>query len=224
MVNYMTREEIEKRINYIFKQLESIQIITDFDKLHKEVLKLYFEYLKLLVQIQPVIPKREDRKNLINGNCYLYALDLPIPNIFKQKYEKFHDNIFGFNVGEIGNYQFDGQDQNYKYPNEKVLLDALGADLEFLKIKSYESDIKAHPSHGGFKVAIFLDAYNYPNDYHFARQDRFGIWTQKDGWYCEKITSTRDIIRNVGNFNIEEDTDYLYVKTLELVKPSINLH
>ncbi len=214
----MSEEELKiktcKQRMYLLKErLKQLNYTNDFNY-HQEVLKLYRRYLKNYVQIQNPIPHKNDTRLHYNSNCYFYALDLPIMLLFKDCYEKHSDtSYFWLDIGEIG-----------KCPLESLTLEnfwtSFYKDLEYLGIKAYHSTINAPLRYGGFKIAIFLA---YGVDYHFARQNSDGMWVQKIGYSDRNNDGAEYHISDDPRSFIKESLPYEYIKTLELVKPTIKL-
>ena len=102
--------------------------------INREILNLYKKYLQLLLKYQEAIPCLENDIKLKNVSCYLYALGLNIPTIFKNTYESLLPWQFGADPGEISGYDafIDGW-------TDTELLDRLYADLDTLEIKAYRS-------------------------------------------------------------------------------------
>lgn len=214
----MKKDVIDKKIAYILRKLSELEHISLEDD-SNNVTKLYGKYLKLLVQMENIA----SLDSLLNGNCYFYALGLPMPVEFKKMYSLLTNHDYRVNIGELGGYKdlytvINPVKSIYHFNN---LIEALNADLDFLKIKQYESSIDELPKHGGFKIMIFSDDDRKKGDYHLARQSQNGIWTHKIGYYNKEIVKTSDILGYMDNFNRKQDTNYEYVKTLELVKPVI---
>lgn len=210
----MKKETINRKINNTLNMVRNFDGTSPFNN-YERLMNLYRKYLKLQVMSEN-IPKDYV---LSKGNCYFYALGLPIPDIFYQKYWELYGNIWQINVGEVGkDYRIlTNKLALYKY---RYLLEALYADLETLKIKSYECNIDSMPTHNGFKIAIFSYNNSWKGDYHFVRQNPDGTWMQKLG-YSPYISSCKNILEFIDDYNRKKDTDYEYVKTLELVKPVI---
>ncbi len=203
----MTKREIINQINELYNTLKNLEINSQNNFIMQaKIIDIYRQYLQLLVQIQNPIPHLEDNYQLQNGNCYFYALALPIPSYFKKIYQK-TASAFTLNVGELSNTF------NYYPFNSKDVLEYLYADLEYLKIKYYASNIKDNPQHNGYKIALFVDEYE--PDYHFMRQNIDGTWSQKYGYNGSIL-----ITPHVNDFLLDSP-HYEYVKTLEIVKPTI---
>ena len=196
---------MERKLADIFLELTSLLKNRELTKevANKEIRKLYREYLKLYVKLNRMIPEFDDGKFKGNVNCYFYALDLPLP--------------FCTNLGEISGLEF--FDYKFSNPTSSDLLDYVYTDLDTLNIKAYDSAINMSPKNNGYKIVIFMEV-NKDYDYHFVRQNIDGSWSSKLGYKkcVVKMYNPLDYL----NDNINHDrTSYEYIKTLELVKPSI---
>ena len=213
----MNREYL-KLVNIYYKLLELYFILPfkyGFDKekdkkINIEILNLYKEYLQILVNIQDPIPLLKNDNKLKNGSCYLYALGLSIPTIFKNVYEVLTDWQFGTDPGEISGYNPLENEWN-----EKEFLERIYADLDALKIKAYPSSLNASIKHNGYKIACFLDKDG--KDFHFARQNLNGLWSQKRG-FNKKVYKD---INPEAFLYLSKDYNYELIETLEIVKPCI---
>lgn len=204
----MDRIEIYKQITIIYKQLSEIN--TPSYETYRRIIELYGEYLKLLVQIQSPIPNPKRDYRLFYGNCYFYAFGLPIVYLFRKKFSKiFKPENFELNVGDISGLNI------LEAPNNKEdLLECLYSDLDFLKIRFFESDISSSVAHEGYKVGIFFNSYDEDGDYHFIRQNANGLWSQQFGF--------RGLVYWSDNPIEELEAEcYEYVKTIEIVKPTL---
>lgn len=177
--------------------------------INREILNLYKKYLQLLLKYQEAIPCLENDIKLKNVSCYLYALGLNIPTIFKNTYESLLPWQFGADPGEISGYDafIDGW-------TDTELLDRLYADLDTLEIKAYRSTVNAPNKHNGYKIACFLDKDG--KDFHFARQNQDGIWSQKIGF------DNRIYLSDNPKAFLDKIHKYKYelIRTLEIVKPN----
>lgn len=215
----MKREKINAKIVAVFQELEELLLREDLTKslANKEIRRLYREYLKLYVRINRMIPDYDEGRFKGNINCYYYALDLSLPNVFSESFETITHNSFCTNIGEISTLKF-FQD-NFENPTSSDLLDYVYSDLDTLEIKFYDSGINIPLHHNGYKIAIFMEN-NKRCDYHFVRQNSDGSWSSKLGY--ENLVVKSDNPLNYLNDNIYNiQTYYEYVKTLEIVKPSI---
>lgn len=215
----MSTTEIYLKINDVFLELASL--IMDDNLVSKvantEIRRLYREYLKLYVQVSRMIPEYDDGKFKGNMNCYFYALDLSLPNVFKNSFERITGIPFCTNIGELSALKYFSN--NFIIPTSTDLLDYVYTDLDTLKINVYDSAINMLPRHEGYKIAIFMEN-NKRHDYHFARQNSDGSWSSKIG-YEECIVKSDNPFNYLNENLFEVKTNYEYIKTLELVKPSI---
>ena len=213
----MTREKINKKITEIFQELDELLAREDLTRslASNEIKRLYREYLKLYVKICRMIPEYEEGRFKGNINCYFYALDLSLPYIFSESFTRITNFPLRTNIGEISALKYFRN--NFEAPTD--LLDYVYTDLDTLKIKVYDSGINIPLHHNGYKIALFIED-NKRHDYHFARQNSDGSWSSKLGY--EELIVKSDNPLNYLNDNIYNiQTYYEYVKTLELVKPSI---
>ena len=178
--------------------------------INRDILNLYKKYLQLLIKYQEAIPSLENDYKLKNVSCYLYALGLNIPTLFKNAYEVLTTWQFGVDPGEISGYNAFVEGWT-----KEELMERLYADLDTLKIKTYPSTITSPINHDGYKIACFLDKDG--KDFHFARQNSNGIWSQKMG-FNKKIYIDND---PTAFLHLSKDYNYELIKTLELVKPGI---
>lgn len=215
----MNTKKINAKIVAIFHELDELLAREDLTKTlaNSEIRRLYREYLKLYVRINRMIPEYDEGKFKGNINCYFYALDLTLPYVFKESFERITHHPFCTNLGEISALKYFRD--NFIVPTPCDLLDYIYTDLDTLKIKAYDSTINSPLKHNGYKIAIFMED-NKRHDYHFARQNIDGSWSSKIGYeeLIVKSDNPFDFL-NENLFGIE--TNYEYVKTLELVKPSI---
>ena len=99
----MSTTEIYLKINDVFKELLSLLMDDELETevANTEIRRLYREYLKLYVKVSRMIPKYDDGKFKGNMNCYFYALDLSLPNVFKNSFERITGIPFCTNIGEL---------------------------------------------------------------------------------------------------------------------------
>jgi len=166
-----------------------------------DINRLYIEYLKLSIRFGTNNPTYEKDLYAYNRtNCYCYALGLKFPWIFYKLYLQRANEDFAHNIGFISY-------KNYS-EDKKSILENLYSDLDVLKIQTYDADIESHPSHGGYKIAVYV-AEDY--DFHILRQNKDGIWSHKLGYtdYILKLPQPEPL-----------NPEYELVKTLEIVKPT----
>ena len=213
----MEKEYYLKLIN-IYRKLIQMYFILPFKygfsnnkgkNINRDILNLYKNYLQLLIKYQESIPCLENDYKLKNVSCYLYALGLNIPTIFKNVYESLLSWQFGADPGEISGY-----DAFINCWTETELINRLYADLDTLKIKAYPSTVNASNKHNGYKIACFLDKDG--KDFHFVRQNPNGIWSQKIGFDKNIYLSDNPMafLDEIPHYNYE------LIRTLEIVKPN----
>ena len=215
----MNVNSIKYKIADIFLELTSLLENEELTKsvANKEIRRLYREYIKLYVKISRMIPDYDEGKFKGNINCYFYALDLSLPNVFSESFERITNLPFCTNLGEISALKYFRE--NFIVPTPADLLDYVYTDLDTLKIKVYNSAINLPIRHNGYKIVIFMEN-NKRRDYHFVRQNSDGSWSSKIG-YEELIVKSDNPFDYLNDNLFDIKTDYEYVKTLELVKPSI---
>lgn len=171
-----------------------------------EIYELYIRYLKLYMLL-PIKSPEFDKNNPLyfNGNCYCYALMLPIPEEFYNAYMNAYADIdfplsLRHDVGFISKKEFSLK------PSK--LLDNLKRDLDYLDIDYYETDIGSMNNHGGYKISLYCNPFE---DFHFIREDSDGKWSHKLGYAgsIERINPSERIY----NYNL--------VTTYEIVKPGV---
>ena len=215
----MNKKKINNKITEVFMELSELLAKEDLTKsiANKEIRRLYREYLKLYVKICRMIPEYEEGRFKGNINCYFYALDLPLPNVFSESFESITNLPFCTNLGEISALKYFRH--RFLVPTSTDLLDYVYTDLDTLKINAYDSAINLPIRHNGYKIAIFFEN-NKRRDYHFVRQNSDGSWSSKIG-YEELIVKSDNPFDYLNDNLFDIKTNYEYVKTLELVKPSI---
>lgn len=197
--NILNKLKIQYEILKIYNKL------FDEANTYNDIIKLYFKYLKLQVLIDKKIPYfLPSPDGFKYGNCYTYALGLTCPKDFWELCCKFNKRI-NFDVGFI-RYGNDWVVNN----SEEQLLDNFYADCELLKIRVYKGEIL--PMHGGYKVFLFVDklmASGKSVGYHFVRENKWGILSNKNGYNgeIEKLSSLDDISH-----------DCKLIRTLEIVR------
>ena len=208
----MTEYDVLRKMMEIKQELLLIIKSGKSKYFEEEINSLYIEYLKLYVQVSERIPKYNSLDLKFKGtrhNCYFYALDFAIPQVFDDAMSSIGYNRLENSVGIISS------GMPIWEINRTNLLDKFYADMDTLNIKVYNSDKYSCNIHDGYKVGIYIDDNSISNDYHFVRENSNGNFSHKCGYFSrpELLTCLRDIIR----------TDYYYelIKTVELVKPTI---
>ena len=218
----MDTNKIKEQIKEIYQNLNSLFLeyqnkdylclgMIGINQLRRQILVLYREYLSLVLKLQSLKPDAVSNYSLRNSNCYLYALALPVPIIFKRTYNKLIRDDFGFDLGEYANYKALFRETNFTKNN---LIERLESDLAYFQIDFFESSIDSVIKHNGYKINLYMN--RDAKDYHFIRQNKDGLWSDKNGY--------KGTIKEVLNSHLDEGCVnnkmfYEYVKTLEIVKP-----
>ena len=150
------REIIDLKTKLLFLKSEMEKLNDDSKSSSLKMQELYREYLKLEVRLQPKLPKNKNAFFSLNANCYTYALDLPVPPFLNEMLSKnpYLKNFLTIqNVGMISGHR---GSIKYGIKCEKEFLECLYKDLEYLKIKYYESDILSKQKHNGYKIGGLL--------------------------------------------------------------------
>jgi len=193
---------------------ELLKIYRELLKKHVDgvcVLDLYVEYLKLCLKMDYKNPHYSKfAPGFTYGNCYTYALDFKVPSIFRDIYILTNKRDIYYDVGFISCPVHD----TYVTSRSK-LIEYFYQDCDYLKICVFECGYKDNPSHGGYKIHMFIDPkteIGKSYDFHFVRENVGGILSDKNGCNgeIERIYTMDTITKH-----------YDYVKTLEIVKPNV---
>jgi len=164
---------------------------------------LYIEYLKQIIKLGTNSPIYERGNNKYDGcNCYMYALGLTEKRLFATIYREVAGKDFFYNAGFT----------TFRGPThlKKQFLEYIKEDFQTLGISSYSSSIEAPLQNNGFKISLFFS----DTDFHLARQNIDGTWTEKIGY--------RPLMRKLTNpYHTNLGDNYQYDRTLEIVKPVI---
>ena len=200
--------EIEKRLLEIIKH--KLRYKLNKKETMKKIISLYQEYMQLDVYYHDSIPKYISNE-ISNYNCYYYALDIKIPQLFLDCIKViFNNDMFSNSVGFISK----GYDFKYEELTKDSLLTDFFNDLDFLNITKFESSIEEKCENNGYKIAIYIDENQ--TDYHFLRQNIDGEWSGKWGYFSlPNLEKPNPIIISPGRECFE------LVKTYEIVKPTI---
>jgi len=198
------KAELREKLTLLYKKLLTVS------KSREVIMDLYVEYLKLMLEYDDTLPVyKRFLEQFSSGNCYTYALDLKCPFLFQFLYYFCDSRGINFNVGFISAINHRSTISCY---NSQDVLDGLYADLDFLKIKVYDSGINKEPIYGGYKIYVFKDTLiGSTGDFHFVRRNADGTLSHRNGYggSIKKIKSLRGV-----------DKKYELVRTLEIVKPN----
>lgn len=153
--------------------------------------------------------KCENWENAMDTNCYAFALGLDIPesDIIKNAYQL---GVIGATIQGI----------DIKKLLEMSYEERLALDLNNMRIPFIECDPLAKIKFEQYKIAMFAN-FNRTNDFHFMREDPYGIWWQKwGGLFSYPINKDNDskIITDPRKCNIGE---YQYIKTYALTNRNL---
>lgn len=130
-------------------------------------------------------------------NCYRYAFDFPW-NYDDQRIMCF----LGWSIGK------------FEYSNEILGFSRFEIDLKRMgfRFQVTKDDITV-PSKG-YKIVLFI----FEDDFHFARQNKNGIWSEKNG-FCEPVRLLQDVYGNYCTPN-----NYISNKPFEMKIYHIFIH
>ena len=146
----------------------------------------FINQVKKTIQEQPIPPKYnpdewEDKK----FNCYLYAMRACM-----------NFNFFGYKIApgfiseQIVEYK-----PNF---NKEYVLRNLKKDCEILGLNIVPSKIDEPIGTNEYKIAVYVFE---GRDYHFARQDSNGKWSEKDGWRKEiELLEDDEVAKDQGKY------------------------
>lgn len=203
----MDKKEVLLEIKKIFKILNKKH--RNCTLTSNEVHDLYIEYLKLSTMLDTNNPLyKNDIHDYKRGNCYCYALGLKFPYKFYYHYNSLSEDPFVHNIGFISK-------SNDAFCKDEIM-DNFYKDLEALNIKVKNSCINAKVKNG-YKVAVYFDNYyKFYNNFHIARENKDGNWSEKVGY-------TNEVLKfdNPDDSIYVKESGYKLHKILELTKPII---
>ncbi|MBR3132967.1 MAG: hypothetical protein IKG42_02660 [Clostridia bacterium] len=113
----------------------------------------------------PVFTKKNF--NFSKRNCYAYALDL---NVHDPKKRVLYPGCISSEKEDIDIYSVSG------------LLKRLQKDLKFLGFTFRPNNKKLEENEYRIAIYAFPSLHDTPIDFHFARQDKDGYWSEKPSW------------------------------------------
>ncbi len=161
----------------------------------------FVEEVKNFISNQKNPPKYnpENWKNK-SFNCYLYVLQACMD--FSVYEEYLHMIVPGFlSRNKIEN-------KTYK-DTENCVIERFEDDLKALGFQAVPTTLEERISKKEYKIAVYVKE-NF--DYHFARQDSNGKWSEKDGW-----DNGIKIIRNFNNIT-KTINGYKYIAMYKVSK------
>lgn len=125
------------------------------------ILKSFFKVSKL-PHIYGGNKEWEKKEVIQNSNCYMYIFDIT--------FEDPEDRVMSFLGWTDGKI--------HQHATGKRGYRRFEADLRNLGFKYEVTKDEVSLPKKGCKIALYI----YANDFHFARQDRDGLWSEKDGF------------------------------------------
>jgi len=146
----------------------------------------FVDQIKKTIQKQPIPPNyAPDEWEDKNFNCYLYALRACM-----------NFDYYGFWIAP----GFISRKLENDYKNtKKFTLEYFKEDCEALGLQVLPTKVENPIGANEYKIAVYV---KYGRDYHFARQDSNGKWSEKDGWNKEiEILKEEDVTKNQKGYN-----------------------
>lgn len=146
----------------------------------------FIKHVKKAIQEQPIPPKyNPDEWEDKNFNCYLYAMRACM-----------NFDFFGYKIAP-GFISEQIVESKPKFDKEYVLLH-LKKDCEILGLNIVPSKIDEPIGANEYKIAVYVFE---GRDYHFARQDSNGKWSEKDGWRKEiEVLEDDEVAKDQGQY------------------------
>lgn len=124
----------------------------------------FVNQVKKTILSQPIPPRYKPREwRGKKFNCYAYAIQACM-------------NLSGRDIWP--GFIFNGKENDYQDTKDCVL-DYFKKDCEALGLQAFPTTIKEKISKTEYKIAVYIKE---GDDFHFARQDSNGKWSEKDGW------------------------------------------
>ncbi len=164
----------------------------------------FINQVKEAVDKQPIPPiYNPDEWKGIYFNCYAYAMRMLV-----DFWEYNYNHIVGPGIisGCIK--------EPYQFEKENVL-QYFKKDCKALGLKVLSTNLEEQISEDEYKIAVYVWE---GRDYHFARQDSNGIWSEKNCWRgpietieLEDITKNKDGYEFIGIFKVSKNVPYFMV-------------
>jgi len=145
--------------------------------------------LKEIIHNQPIPPHyNPDEWKEKEFNCYAYALRACM---------NFNDDVKETGVFPRPRFISRVQRFSYKVTKERVLT-YFKEDCEALGLQAFPTELEEPIGTNEYKIAVYVKK---GSDYHFARQDSDGNWSEKNGWSNEiKILKKEDVTKNEDGY------------------------
>ena len=144
--------------------------------------KEFIDHVRDLIHSQPMPPiynPEEWSQNPRDFNCYAYALQIKM-SLFDIEFKP------GFTTGEL----VKRRDYTPEFILEKFFI-----DCENLGLNVTETTVDEEINDNEYKIAVY---YIKGFSFHFAWQDKKGIWSHKHGWLDPIMVIEGDISENIG--------------------------
>ena len=151
-----------------------------------QIIQNFIGEVKKVVKNQPIPPRyKPDEWKGKRFNCYAYAMRICM-------------NLSGFNVRP----GFICEKKDYKI-TEKCTLKYFLEDCEALGLQANPTTLEEPLSQNEYKIAVYVREMKYNSDFHFARQDDNGKWSEKNGWNKEITTlSEEKLMKNENGYKL----------------------
>lgn len=153
---------------------------------HEEIIKC----IKEVVDSQPIPPHYNPNEwKGKNFNCYAYAMRICID----------------FCEDELKKMVIPGflSKTNYQC-TKRSIIKCFKNDCKVLGLKVNSSSISKPIKQNEYKIAVYIKegAFYKRGDFHFARQDSNGKWTEKDGWWDDEISflKEQDVTKEINRY------------------------
>lgn len=155
--------------------------------------------LKDVIHNQPIPPHyNPDEWENKEFNCYAYALRACM---------NFNDDVKETGVFPKPSFISLGEENCYRVTKERILT-YFKEDCEALGLQVFPTELEEQIGANEYKIAIYVKE-DY--DFHFARQDSNGKWSEKNGWYSdieilkqEDVTKDEDGYEFIGIFRVSK--------------------
>ncbi len=158
----------------------------------------FINRVKEAIHNQPIPPHyNPDEWEGISFNCYTYALRACM---------NFELRDYVIVPGFISR----GEENDYIDTKEYVL-QYFKEDCEALGLQAIPTELEEKIGANEYKIAVYVEN---GWDYHFARQDSNGNWSEKDGWFKkieilkqEDVTKNEDGYEFIGIFRVSKKVE-----------------
>lgn len=145
----------------------------------------FINRVKEAVHNQPIPPHyNPDEWKRKSFNCYLYAMRACM-------------NFRGYERFIVPGFISRGQKNDYR-DIEEITLQYFIEDCESLGLQAFPSEVDEPIGTTEYKIAVYVKT---GSDFHFARQDSDGKWSEKNGWRKGiEILKEEEVDKDQGNY------------------------